>query len=51
MSRVKLVANEGMVLTNGENYGVIIYLAEGAENNYHEITLEEYKQILAKEAE
>ena len=44
----KLTADEGMVLTNGEAYGKVIYLGiyDSAEN-WHEITDAEYAQILA----
>ena len=44
----KLTAAEGYVLTNGEAYGKEIYLGlyDSAEN-WHEITDEEYAQILA----
>ena len=44
----KLTADEGMVLTNGEAYGKVIYLGiyDSAEN-WHEITDGEYAQILA----
>ena len=42
-----LYAPEGMVLTNGEVYGKIIYLAEGAdESAYYTITQEEYEAIV-----
>lgn len=45
--RTPLYASLGKVLTNGETYGTIIYLADDAENNFYEITLEEYRDILA----
>lgn len=48
MERKKLVANAGMVLTNGEIYGKVIYLSEGANAlNFREITIEEYEKIIA----
>ncbi len=44
--RIMLTASEGMILTDGENYGTVIYLAEGAdENAYHEITLDEFNAM------
>lgn len=47
-----LYADEGMVLTNGETYGKVIYLAEGADaSDYHEISEAEYKIIEESEGE
>lgn len=51
ITRIKLIANDGMVLTNGTDYGREVFLAdtETAEN-WHEIIEEEYNEILkAKE--
>ena len=46
MDRKIIKASEGMILTNGEIYGTIIYLAEGVdENTYYEITKEEYERL------
>lgn len=48
--RVILYADNGKVLTNGTDYGKIIYLAEGvSEYMYYEITEEEYQKILEKQ--
>ena len=45
-TRIILYAEDGMVLTDGTNYGKVIYLAEGASvDAYHEITEEEYERI------
>lgn len=49
ITRVKLTASEGHILTNGTNYGRIIYLADSAENKYYEITEAEYEKILAEQ--
>lgn len=40
-----LTANDGKVLTNGEIYGKVIYLAEDAnERGFYEISEEEYEK-------
>ena len=45
-----LTAKEGKMLTNGEIYGKVIYLAEGMdENNFYEITEREYEQIMLED--
>lgn len=47
--RKTLTASEGHILTNGTAYGRIIYLADGADASlFHEITDEEYAEILAE---
>ena len=47
-----LYADEGMILTDGENYGTTISLAEGESGDlYKEITREEYEQMLNSENE
>ena len=44
-----LTANDGKVLTNGEIYGKVIYLAEGiSEKDFYEITEEEYSKTQEK---
>lgn len=46
--RMVLTADEGTVLTNGTDYGTVIWLAEGADpNSYHAISESEYKAIMA----
>jgi hypothetical protein len=46
----KIVASDGMVLTNGEVYGKEIYLGiNDSIVNWHEITESEYQKILAEE--
>ena len=48
--RTVLYADEGTVLTNGTDYGTVIWLAEGVSpDTYHAIPLEEYNAILAEQ--
>lgn len=43
-------AKDGMILTNGEVYGKIIYLGEGVKKeDFYEITEEEYQRFTVKE--
>ena len=47
MSRLKMKATEGMILTNGETYGVEVYLGSGdSPDNWHEITQAEYDKCM-----
>ena len=46
----KLTASDGMVLTNGEAFGKEIYLGvNDSADNWHEITEDEYNNILAEQ--
>jgi len=48
--RTVLYADEGTVLTNGTDYGTVIWLAEGVgPDTYHAIPMEEYQAILAEQ--
>ena len=50
--RTVIVAEDCMVLTNGEIYGKTIYLAEGAStDDFHEIGEDEYNAIMAEKEE
>lgn len=50
MERIVLTADEGMVLTNGTDYGKEIWLAEGADPSvYYQITEAEYNAIIESE--
>ena len=47
--RTVLYADDGTVLTNGIDYGTVIWLAEGVSpDTYRSIPLEEYEAILAE---
>ena len=51
ITRIKLTASEGMILTNGTEYGRVVFLANDIENNWYEITEDEYNKILRKKEE
>lgn len=47
-ARTTLYADEGMILTDGENFGRIVHLAVGADASaWREITAAEYEAITA----
>lgn len=49
ITRIKLTASEGHMLTDGESFGRIVYLAQGDDGSkWYEITEAEYE---AKQAE
>lgn len=50
ITRTKLVAGEGMVLTNGTNYGKVIFLSLGeSQFDYREIPESKYERIMAEQ--
>lgn len=50
--QITIRADEGKWLTDGENYGKTISLAEGVSvDNYYEISNEEYEIAIAKKTE
>ena len=49
-TKITLIADEGMILTDGVHYGRIVYLAPEADASaYREIPAAEYEAILAAE--
>lgn len=47
---LKLEAEEGKMLTDGNTYGSIIYLASNRSvNEFYEITITEYEKIMAEQ--
>lgn len=48
-TRIKLTATAGMVLTDGESYGRVVYLASGDNGEkWYEITEAAYRAEMAK---
>jgi hypothetical protein len=49
ITRIKLTASDGHILADGENYGRIVYLAQGDDGEkWYEITEAEYKAKMAE---
>ena len=45
MERETLIADEGMIYTDGNTYGSVIYLANGMnKDNFYQITKAEYEE-------
>lgn len=50
ITRIKLIASEGMMLTNGEIFGKEVFLGTGdSADNWHEITEAEAQEIMAEQ--
>ena len=50
-TRTVLYAEDGHVLTNGEIYGKVLFLADGTDTTvFYEITDEEYQAVLDAQA-
>lgn len=50
ITRIKLIASEGMMLTNGEVFGKEVFLGTGdTADNWHEITEAEAQEIMESE--
>ncbi|MBQ7799641.1 MAG: hypothetical protein IJ370_04040 [Oscillospiraceae bacterium] len=48
----KLIAADGMILTNGDTYGKEIFLGSGDDvSNWHEITEAEYEEAMKEQLE
>lgn len=48
----KIIADKGMILTDGQTYGRVVYLGkEDSALNWHEITEERYQEILKEQEE
>lgn len=48
-TKITLIADEGMILTDGEHYGKTVYLACGRDGSeYHEIPEAEYDAMMAE---
>ena len=51
-TKITLIADEGMILTDGIHYGRIVYLPAGVDGSaYHEIPEAEYNAIMAEREE
>lgn len=48
ITRIKLTASDGMMLTNGEAFGKTVYAAQGAHNGWYEITMTEYEKLVGE---
>lgn len=52
ITRIKLIASDGMVLTNGEAFGKEVFLGTGdSADNWHEITEAEAQERMNSEEE
>lgn len=50
ITRIKLIASDGMMLTNGEVFGKEVFLGTGdSADNWHEITEVEAQEIMAEQ--
>ena len=46
ITRIKLTASDGMILTNGKEFGKILFVSNADDiQNYYEITEEEYNHM------
>lgn len=51
ITRIKLTASEGYILTDGEHFGREVYLARGDNGEkWHEITEGEYEEKMKEES-
>ena len=50
ITRIKLTASKGMILTDGTNYTEVAFLHEGDDGSaYYEITRAEYDALMAEQ--
>ena len=51
-NQIVLKAEEGKLLTNGDTFGTIVYLAKNDNaDNWYEITIKEYQETLKSQEE
>ena len=50
ITTIKIEADNGKILTDGNTYGSVIFLGVGkSANDFYEISIEEYEKIMAEQ--